>query len=72
MKPTTPSQATDAHIGDEEQNRKQKKKKIKTRRRTKTEEHGKVEVKRELWVLVQPSYSQQGYGRQLPRWRQQG
>ena len=28
--------------------------------------HGEVEMKRKWWVLVQPPYSSQGKGRQLP------
>ena len=33
------------------------------RRKGKTGKHGKVEVKREWWVLSQPPYSPQGNGR---------
>ena len=36
-------------------------------RRGKTRKHEKVEVKRKWWVLMQPPYSLQGNGRQLPR-----
>ena len=51
MKSSTPAQVIDAHLGEKE----------------KTGKHGKVEVKRNWYVLGQPHYFPQGNGRQSPR-----
>ena len=42
------------------------------RRRGNKEKHGKIEVKKKLWISAQPPYSSQGNGRQSPGWKPTG